>query len=109
MREATRSSLRVAQHLRELRRVEVPLVEQALGRLDDRGDDPRPRHDAADRADGTAPDALGDLTDLELEPRRSGQGVAPLIHRRGAGMCSLSTERHLMALDAERPEDDAER
>ena len=41
---------------RELRRVEVALVEQLLGGLDDRGDDPRPADDAARRADRAVAD-----------------------------------------------------
>ena len=40
-RTARDARLGVAEHLRELVRVEVALVEQALGRLDDRGDDAR--------------------------------------------------------------------
>ena len=38
--EALARCLRVGEHRRELRRVEVALVEQLLGGLDDRGDDP---------------------------------------------------------------------
>ena len=87
----------------------MALVEQALGCLDHRGDDPRPRDDAAHRADRAAAGALGDLADLELELRRTGQGVAALVHRRRTGMGGLAAEGDLVALDAERPEHDAER
>ena len=48
----------VAASTASCRGVEVALVEQALGGLDDRGDDARLRDDAAHRADGAAADAL---------------------------------------------------
>ena len=51
-REALARLLRLREHRRELRRVEVALVEQLLGGLDDRRHDPRPADDAARRADG---------------------------------------------------------
>src|SRR3954462_14867007 len=56
--------LGVAQHPAQPRRVEVTLVEQALGGLDDRRDDARLRDDASHRADRSAPDPLRDLADL---------------------------------------------
>ena len=56
----------------EERNVEVALVEQALGRLDDRRDDARLGDDAAHRADCSAAGTLGDLADLQLELRRAG-------------------------------------
>ena len=87
----------------------MALVEQALGGLDDGGDDARLRDDAAHRADGAAADALRDLADLELELRGAGERVAALVHRRRAGVRRLAAERDLVALDAERAEDDAER
>ena len=103
------SRLGVAQHLRELRRVEVALVEQALGGLDDRGHDARLRDDAAHRADRAAADARGDLAQLELELRGAGERVAPLVHRSRARVRRLAAPGDAMALDAERPEHDAER
>ena len=109
LREPARRRLRVAEHLRELMRVEVPLVEQALGRLDHRGDDSRPRDDAAHRADRALAGARRDLAELELELRRAGQRVAPLVHRRRAGVRGLAAEGDLVPLDPERPEHDAQR
>ena len=100
---------RVAEHLRELMRVEVALVEQALRRLDHRGDDPRPRDDAAHRADRALAGARRDLPELELELRRAGQRVAPLVHRRRAGMRGLAAEGDLVPLDTERSQHDPER
>ena len=87
----------------------MPLVEQALGGLDDRGDDAGLRDDAAHRADRAAARPLGDLADLELELRRAGERVAPGVHRRRAGVRGLAAEGDLVALDAEGAEDDAER
>src|SRR6266508_6174756 len=108
LREAARRSLRVAQHLRKLCRVEVTLVEQTLGRLDDRRDDARFRHDAAHRGHGALPGPLRDLADLELETRSARQRVPPLVHRRRARVRGLPAERHLVALDSEGAEHDAE-
>jgi hypothetical protein len=71
--EAPRSRLRLLQHARELGSVEVALVEQAFGRLDDGGDDPQPRDDTAHRADGSLTCAFCDLADLELELRPTRQ------------------------------------
>ena len=104
-----RGCLRVAQHLRQLDGVEMPLVEQALGGLDDRGDDAWFRHHAAHRADGALSDPLGDLTDLQLEPGRTGERVATLVHRGRARVGRLAAKGHLVALDAERPQYDPER
>ncbi len=97
------------EHLGEPGRVEVALVEQALGGLDDGGDDPGLRDDPAHRANGPAADALRDLADLELELRRAGERVAALIHRRRAGVCGLAAEGDLVALDAEGAEHHPER
>src|SRR5581483_7440625 len=108
-RDSLRRPLRLVEHRRERRRVEVTLVEQAFRRLDDRRDDPRLRHDAADRADGAAADASRDLADLELELRRPRERVAALVHRRRARVRSLTAEGDAVALDAERAEDDTER
>ena len=105
----SRRLLREPQQLRELVRVEVALVEQLLGRLDDRGDDPRLADDAAGRAHRAAADLRRDRPDLERELRRAGERVAPLVHRRRAGVRRLAAPRDLVALDAERPEHDAER
>ena len=38
------------------------------------------------------PVALGDLADLELEPRSAGERVAPFVHRRRAGVRRLAAE-----------------
>ena len=78
------ASSRQLEHPRELRRVEVALVEQLLGGLDDRGDDPRLADDAARRAHRAVADLGGDLADLERELRRAGERVAALVHRRRA-------------------------
>src|SRR2546429_7574352 len=87
----------------------MPLVEQALGSLHDRGDDPRFRHNAANGADGAVADPFRDLADLELELRGAGERVAPLLHRRRARVGSLPAEGDLVPLDAEGAEDDPER
>ena len=107
--EPLRSALRVVQHRGELSGVEVTLVEQALGRLDHRGDDAGLRDDPAHRADRAVTRPLRDLADLELEPRRTGERVAALVHRRRAGVRRLSTKSDLVTLDAERAQHDAER
>ena len=101
--------LREPQQLRERVSVEVPLVEQLLGRLDDGGDDPGLRHDAARGADRAPTDLRGDRADLERELRRAGERVAALVHRRRAGVRRLAAPRDLVALDAEGAEDDSER
>ena len=67
------------------------------------------RDDAAHRADRAAADAGGDLAQLELELRGAGERVAPLVHRGRARVRRLAAPRDAMALDAERPEHDAER
>src|SRR5581483_8183670 len=89
--------------------VEVPLVEQLLRRPDDGRDDPGPADDVARGADRAAADLRRDRADLERELRRSRERVAPLVHRRRAGVRRLALPRDLVALDAERAEDDAER
>ena len=90
------------------RGVEMSLIEQADGVLDDGRDDPRLRHDAPHRADGTAACPPRDLADLELEPRGAGERVSPLGHRRRAGVGGLPVEGDAMALDAERAEHGSE-
>ena len=97
------------EHLGELRRVEVTLIEETLGSLDDGRDDPRLRHDPAHRAHRPLPGPLGDLADREFELGCARERVAPLVHRRRAGVRRLAAERHLVALDAERAEHDSER
>ena len=84
----------------------MTLVEQLLGRLDHRRDDPGLAHDAARRAHGSVAGSLCDLSDLECELRRAGERVAAHIHRRRAGVGGLAAERDLVAFDAERAEDD---
>ena len=68
--------LRLVEHRGELARVEVALVEQLLGRLDDRGDDPRPADDAAARADRAVARLGGDPADVERELGGAGERVA---------------------------------
>src|SRR6266508_370369 len=104
-----RNSLRSLEHRSERLGVQVPLVEQALGRLDDRGDDAGLRDDAAHRAHGSASHTGRDLTDLELEPRSAGERVAAGVHRRRPCMSGLTAEGDLVALDPEGAEDDTER
>ena len=59
----------------------------------------------------TAPvaDLGGDRPDLERELGRSGERVAPLVHRRRSRMRRLARPGDLVALHAEGPEHDAER
>ena len=87
----------------------MTLVEQALRRLHDRGDDPRLRHDAADRAYRAFTGPLRDLADLEFEPRGAGKCIAALVHGRRSRVRGLSAEGDQVTLDTERPEHDAER
>ncbi len=84
-------------------------VEQLLGGLDDRGDDPRLADDAAARQHRAAADPLRDLAQLEGELRRPRERVAALIHRRRAGVRGLASPGDPVALDPERPEHRAER
>ena len=87
----------------------MTLVEQALRRFDDRRDDPRLRHDAADRAHRTATRPLRDLADLQLQPSRACERIATLVHRCRAGVRSLPSKGDLVTLHAERPQDDPQR
>ena len=94
---------------RERVRVEVALVEQLLGRLDDRGDDAGLADDAARRADGAA-------ARLRCDPRMSSASLAaPASASRrwsiGVEPAWAAWPRQVIAraLDAERAEDDAER
>ena len=107
--EALGGGLRLVEHRRERSRVEVALVEQALGGLDDGGHDPRLRHDPAHRADRALARTLRDLADLELELRGAGERVAASVHGRRARVRGLAGERDEVSLDAERPEHDSER
>ena len=99
----------LAEHRSELGRVQVPLVEENGAGLDDRGDDPGPRHAAPHRADGAFARPLGDLADLQRELRRPGESVAALVHRRRARVRGLPAEGDLVPLHSESAEDDAER
>src|SRR5436309_2345477 len=83
---------------RSLSVVAVPLVEQLLGGLDDRGDDAGPADDVPRRADGTVADLARDRADLEGELRCAGQSVAPLVHRRRACVCGLAAPGDARAL-----------
>ena len=85
--------------LGEARRVEVTLIEQLLRRLHDRRHDARPADDAARGAHGAVPDPGRDLADLERELRRAGERVAPLVHRRRAGVRRLARPGDPPALD----------
>src|SRR2546422_7968977 len=64
-----RRTLRLVEHGCELRRIEMPLIEEALCRLDDRSDHAWLRHDSAHRADGAVAGPLRDLPNLELQSR----------------------------------------
>src|SRR5204863_7504066 len=108
-REALRRLLRKREEAGELPGVEVPLVEQLLGGLDDGGDDAGPADDVSRRADGAVTDVARDRADLERELRRAGERIAPLVHRRRAGVRGLAAPGDTRALDPERAEDDAER
>jgi hypothetical protein len=77
----------------ELGGLEVTLVEQLLGRLDDGGDDARPAHDAAGRAHRALADLGRDRPDLERELRGAGERVAALVHRSRAGVGGLAAPR----------------
>ena len=107
--EALGRLLRLREHRRELAGVEVALVEELLGGLDDRGDDPRPADDAAARADRAVAGLGCDPADVERELRGAGERVAPLVHRRRAGVRGLARPGDPVALDAEGAEHDAER
>ena len=89
--------------------VEVPLVEQLLRRLDDRGHDPRPADHAARGADRAVAGLPRDLAEVERELRRACERVAALVHRRRAGVRGLPAPDHAVALDAEGAEHRAER
>src|SRR6266566_7988434 len=95
-----RRTLRFVEHGYELRRIEMPLVEEALCRLDDRGDDARLGHDSAHRADGAVAGPLRDLPNLELQSRRACECDAPLVHGRRAGVRGLAAKGDLVTLDA---------
>ena len=101
--------LGLGEHRREPVGVEVPLVEQLLRSLHHRGDDPRPTDDVAAGTDRTAAGLGSDAPDVERQPGRACEGVAPLVHRRRAGVGGLARPGDPVALDAERAEDDAER
>src|SRR5215218_7825446 len=109
VREPLRRLLRQREHPRELRRVEVTLVEQLLGGLDDRRHDPGPRHHAAGGADRAVADLARDVADVERELRGAGERVAAPVHRRRPGVRGLAAPRDPRALDAERPEHHPER
>src|SRR5262245_55974576 len=94
------------EHRREPLRAQVALVEELLGRLDDRGHDARPAADATRGAHRAAARAARDLADLEGELGRACERVAPFVHRRRSRVGGLAAPRDAMALDAERPEDD---
>src|SRR5207249_9009365 len=70
--ELLRGTFRLVEHGPQLGRVEMTLVEEALCGLDDGRDDAGPGDDAAHRADGALAGPLGDLPDLELQPRGAG-------------------------------------
>ena len=103
------SSCAYGEHRGELAGVEVALVEQLLRGLDDRGHDPRSADDAARGAHGAVARLARDVADRERELRRPRERVAPLVHRGRAGMRGLAGPGDAPALDAEGPEDRAER
>ncbi len=108
-REALARRLRLGKHRREALRAQVALIEELLRGLDHRGHDSGLADDAARGAHRAASGASRDLTDLERELRGSCERVAAPVHRRRPGMGGLPTPGDPVALDAERPEDDAER
>ena len=108
-RQSGRDSLGLLQHRRELPRVEVALVEQLLGCLDDRGHDPGPADNAARGADGAVAASAGDLADRKRQLGGAGERVAALVHRGRAGVRGLPRPRDPVALDAEGAQDDAQR
>src|SRR5437660_5029408 len=69
LRDPPRRRFGIAQHLSELHSIEMTLIEQALCRLDNRGDDARLRDDAAYRAHGPTSGPPRDLADPALELR----------------------------------------
>ena len=62
-----------------------------------------------ERAHGPTARALGDVPQLERELGGAGERVAPRVHRRRPGVRGLALPRDEVTLDAERPQDDAER
>ena len=92
--------LSLAEHRRELVRVEVPLIELHLGTAGDGGDNPGSRVHPPDRAHSAVRDRA--LAYLERRPGRSGQRILAQAHRRRAGVRGLSDERHEVSLDAHR-------
>ncbi len=97
------------EHRGELRSVQVPLVEELLGGLDDRGDDARLADDAAGGANGAVSRSLGDAADLQSELRCSRERITPRFHGRRTSVRCLAAPRDAVALDAEGPENDSER
>src|SRR5215218_2214732 len=109
LREPLRRLLRQREHPRELRRIEVTLVEQLLRGLDDRRHDPGPRHHAAGGTDRAVADLARDVADVERELRGAGERVAAPVHRRRPGVRGLAAPGDPRALDAERAEHHPER
>ena len=101
--------LRVGEHGGELAGVQMALVEELLGGLDDRRHDSRAAHDAAGRADRAVAGAGRDVADLERELRRPGERVAPLVHGGRACVGRLAAPRDAVPLDAEGSQYDPER
>src|SRR4249920_1803190 len=87
----------------------MSLVEELFGGLDDRRHDARPADDAARGAHGPVADTRRDRAYLEGELGSSGESVSPLVHRRRACVCGLSSPGDPVALDAEGSEYDSER
>ena len=71
----------------------MTLIEQLLGRLDDRGDDPRPAHDSARRAHRPVPHLARDVADRERELGRPRKRVAPRVHRGRPRVSRLAAPR----------------
>ena len=107
--EAHRGILRGGEHAGKRRFVQMALVEELLGRLDDRGDDSRLADDVARGTDRAAPRLASDRADLQREPGRPCERVAALVHGRRAGMSRLAAPGDPGALDPERAEHDPER
>ncbi len=96
-----------AQHLGKGISLEMALVEGDAAILDDTGDDPGLCRAAADGAGAAV--AFGDAISLRTHFGGGEERIFAALHRRAAGMRRLAVESDRVPLDAERPEDGAER
>ena len=93
---------RLGQQCRQRVRVEVPLIEQQGRLAGDRRDHARLRGRAARGRHPAVTD--GGVAHREREARGREERVAPVGHRRRAGVRGLSAEDHAVALHADRAE-----